>query len=181
MLYNVQVNIKIEPVEGDSRRYRYLFSLVKEYTGSAVPLQRSSVEVVKPTALLAQRNNSSKVADLAMNSHTFCKAFPWHFIMNEKLELLQMGEALFIILKWYAYIFIICFFLGRGFSKLYKLHMAEHGCEATTYFDFKRPKGLTMKFRDIARRTYTPFLIGLKSPPNISEFPAKVNIMSFDH
>nr|XP_014090710.2 head-specific guanylate cyclase [Bactrocera oleae] len=152
MLYNVQVNIKIEPVEGDSRRYRYLFSLVKEYTGSAVPLQRSSVEVVKPTALLAQRNNSSKVADLAMNSHTFCKAFPWHFIMNEKLELLQMG---------------------RGFSKLYKLHMAEHGCEATTYFDFKRPKGLTMKFRDIARRTYTPFLIGLKSPPNISEFPAK--------
>lgn len=97
MLYNVQVNIKIEPVEGDSRRYRYLFSLVKEYTGSAVPLQRSNVEMVKPTAMPPQRNNSSKAADLAMNSHTFCKAFPWHFIMNEKLELLQMGKVLLVV------------------------------------------------------------------------------------
>lgn len=67
------------------------------------------------------------------------------------------------------------FFKGRGFSKLYKPYMSEAGCHATTYFDFKRPKGLTLKFRDIVRRTCTPFLIALKSPPDAQEFTAKVS------
>lgn len=52
--------------------------------------------------------------------------------------------------------------------------MADYGCLATTYFDFKRPKGLNMKFRDIVRRTYTPFLIALKNPPDVQDFTAKV-------
>ncbi|XP_037947861.1 head-specific guanylate cyclase-like [Teleopsis dalmanni] len=140
MLYNVQVNIKIEPVESDARRYRYLFSTGRE--------SLKSNELIKAEP----RNNSSNAADMSMNSGTFCKAFPWHFIMNENLELVQ---------------------LGTGFSKLYKPYMGDYGCLAATYFDFKRPKGLTMKFRDIVRRTYTPFLIALKNPPNVKEFPAE--------
>uniref|UniRef100_A0A1I8N3V3 guanylate cyclase n=1 Tax=Musca domestica TaxID=7370 RepID=A0A1I8N3V3_MUSDO len=146
ILFNVQVNIKIEPVEGDNRRYRYLFSLAKD--GHAREMRVVSKSVEGPV----QRSNSTNASDLTMNSSTFCKAFPWHFIMNEDLELVQ---------------------LGRGFSKLYKPYMAEFGCHATTYFDFKRPKGLTLKFRDIVRRTCTPFLIALKSPPDVQEFTAK--------
>ncbi|XP_075149054.1 guanylate cyclase 1 soluble subunit alpha 2 [Haematobia irritans] len=146
ILFKVQVNIKIEPVEGDNRRYRYLFSLAKD--GHA----KETTVATKTDDLPAQRSNSTNAADLAMNSSTFCKAFPWHFIMNEDLELVQ---------------------LGRGFSKLYKPYMADAGCHATTYFDFKRPKGLTLKFRDIVRRTCTPFLIALKSPPDVAEFTAK--------
>ncbi|XP_023308742.1 head-specific guanylate cyclase [Lucilia cuprina] len=145
ILFNLQVNIKIEPVEGDCRRYRYLFSLAKD--GHA----RES-QVLKAEELPMQRSNSTSAADLSMNSSSFCKAFPWHFIMNEDLELVQ---------------------LGRGFSKLYKPFLADYGCLATTYFDFKRPKGLNMKFRDIVRRTYTPFLIALKNPPDVQEFTAK--------
>ncbi|XP_017131415.1 head-specific guanylate cyclase [Drosophila elegans] len=146
MLYKVDVNIKIEPVEGDARRYRYLFSLVKD--NSQTLLMGRPIKTIPETV---QRSNSSNASDLQMNSSSFCKMFPWHFIMNEQLELVQ---------------------LGRGFSKLYKPYMADFGCQASTYFDFKRPKGLTMKFRDIVRRTYTPFLIGLNNPPGAVDFPA---------
>ncbi|TMW53318.1 hypothetical protein DOY81_001618 [Sarcophaga bullata] len=146
ILFNVQVNIKIEPVEGDSRRYRYLFSLAKDGHGREGQIVKVSEDL--PT----QRSNSTNAADLSMNSSSFCKAFPWHFIMNEELELVQ---------------------LGRGFSKLYKPYLADYGSLATTYFDFKRPKGLTLKFREIVRRTYTPFLIALKNPPDVQEFTAK--------
>ncbi|KAM7360551.1 guanylate cyclase 1 soluble subunit alpha 2 [Cochliomyia hominivorax] len=146
MLFNVQVNIKIEPVEGDCRRYRYLFSLAKDGHAREAQVTKTSEE------LPIQRSNSTSAADLSMNSSSFCKAFPWHFIMNEELELVQ---------------------LGRGFSKLYKPYLADYGYLATTYFDFKRPKGLNVKFREIVRRTYTPFLIALKSPPDVQEFTAK--------
>ncbi|XP_052837069.1 head-specific guanylate cyclase [Drosophila gunungcola] len=146
MLYKVDVNIKIEPVEGDARRYRYLFSLVKDNSQTLL-----MGRPIKPIPETVQRSNSSNASDLQMNSSSFCKMFPWHFIMNEQLELVQ---------------------LGRGFSKLYKPYMADFGCQASTYFDFKRPKGLTMKFRDIVRRTYTPFLIGLNNPPGAVDFPA---------
>ncbi|XP_039490061.1 head-specific guanylate cyclase [Drosophila santomea] len=149
MLYKVDVNIKIEPVEGDARRYRYLFSLVKDNSQTMLMGRPTSVSKTIPETV--QRSNSSNASDLQMNSSSFCKMFPWHFIMNEQLELVQ---------------------LGRGFSKLYKPYMADFGCQATTYFDFKRPKGLPMKFRDIVRRTYTPFLIGLNNPPGAVDFPA---------
>ncbi|KAH8232533.1 hypothetical protein KR032_008794 [Drosophila birchii] len=149
MLYKVDVNIKIEPVEGDARRYRYLFSLVKDNAQTMLMGRPTLVSKTIPETV--QRSNSSNASDLQMNSSSFCKMFPWHFIMNEQLELVQ---------------------LGRGFSKLYKPYLADFGCQASTYFDFKRPKGLTMKFRDIVRRTYTPFLIGLNSPPGVSDFPA---------
>jgi len=148
MLYKVDVNIKIEPVEGDARRYRYLFSLVKD-SSQTLQMGRPIVDT-KPHETV-QRSNSANASDLQMNSSSFCKMFPWHFIMNEQLELVQ---------------------LGRGFSKLYRPYLADFGCQASTYFDFKRPKGLTMKFRDIVRRTYTPFLIGLNCPPGVSDFPA---------
>lgn len=88
MLFNVYVNIKIEPVEGDSRRYRYLFSLAKE-----VPAPRSLELIKQAPDAPTQRSNSTNAADLSMNSTTFCKAFPWHFIMNDQLDLVQLGKT----------------------------------------------------------------------------------------
>lgn len=48
--------------------------------------------------------------------------------------------------------------------------MSIFGKSASTYFHFKRPKGLSLEFREIVRRTYTPFLIELKSPPGRTDF-----------
>lgn len=75
ILYGVDVSVTIEPTEGDTKCYRYLFTQAG-----------AEVEEEVTTAPLAVAS-----ADLKMNPSTFCKAFPWHFFMNEKLELIQMG------------------------------------------------------------------------------------------
>lgn len=92
MLYNVNVNIKIEPVEGESRRYRYFFSLAPSTESTSVVEETIKESVVEPQRLHPKA--SSNPADLCMSSQTFCKAFPWHFIMNENLELVQLGKCI---------------------------------------------------------------------------------------
>lgn len=67
-------------------------------------------------------------------------------------------------------------FAGKGFTKLYKSSLQSHGRLATTYFRFKRPMGLSLKFREIVRRTNTPFLIALKAPAGKTDFSSEVNI-----
>lgn len=106
MLYNVNVNIKIEPVERESRRYRYFFSLASSSESTSVEEETLKESVVEHHRL--HPKPSSDAADLCMSSQTFCKAFPWHFIMNEKLELVQLGEFLkFKYIIFYSYFLFI--------------------------------------------------------------------------
>lgn len=169
-LYAVDVSIVIEPVEGDPNCYRYLFKSTTT-TGEAT----DEVGAQSPTAACsAEDSNAEQVTvaelnetgdtvaaavptavglpDLKMTPATFCKAFPWHFILNRALELVQMG---------------------KGFGKLYKTSLGTHGRLATTYFNFKRPLGLTVEFREIVRRSNTPFLIVLKPPPGRTDFTSQ--------
>lgn len=83
MLYDVDVSIVIEPVEGDPRRYRYLFT-----QPAADEIKRELVEGLEDVA----EEVATAKPDLKMNPATFCKAFPWHFVMNENLELVQIGK-----------------------------------------------------------------------------------------
>lgn len=83
MLYDVDVSIVIEPVEGDPRRYRYLF------TQPAVAQDEVSADEHEEEA-----ERDATKPDLKMNPATFCKAFPWHFVMNEDLELVQIGNCI---------------------------------------------------------------------------------------
>lgn len=86
MLYDVDVSIVIEPVEGDPRRYRYLFT---QPIGADVVKQEQ--EDVDDEELVTAK------PDLKMNPATFCKAFPWHFVMNQDLELVQIGLLILFI------------------------------------------------------------------------------------
>lgn len=140
ILYDVNASIVIEPIEGDAKCYRYLFTL---------PGDGSAKEVIDDLLPI-----SKTAADLKMSPATFCKAFPWHFIMNEDLEIIQMG---------------------KGFSKLFKSSLATHGRLATTYFKFKRPTGLTIKFREIVRRSNTPFMLSLRSVPGKHHYASEVS------
>lgn len=146
ILYNIEPEISMEPVEGDLKRYRYLFEFTTE-PDSDTEITKSKKEIV-----FNQKSISSVAKDLKMNPTTFCKAFPWHFIMNENLELVQMGT---------------------GFIKIYKSSINPSNRLAATFFRFKRPKGLSLKFREIVRRTNTPFLISLRAPPGRPDFCAK--------
>lgn len=157
-LYAVDVSIVIEEVEGDPNCYRYLF----KSTTADEPTESPAVEAINaekvPDAELDDGEDTASdevhsahiaVPDLKMTPATFCKAFPWHFVVNRSLELVQMG---------------------KGFGKLYKTSLGTHGRLATTYFNFKRPLGLTVEFREIVRRSNTPFLIVLKPPPGRIDF-----------
>lgn len=132
ILYDVDTSIVIEPIEGDPKCYRYLFTVPDQENEL-----RHTAEVIPdiPAAAI-------KSTELKMSPATFCKAFPWHFILNEDLEIIQMG---------------------KGFSKLFKNSLPAYGRLVTTYFQFKRPVGLTIKFREIIRRSNTPFMLSLKA------------------
>lgn len=54
------------------------------------------------------RKLSTNANDLQIGVASFCKAFPWHFIMDRKLELVQLGKFLynrFVYLLQKVYIF----------------------------------------------------------------------------
>lgn len=136
ILYDIDASIVIEPIEGDTKCYRYLFTLPEQDKEKQV-----IAEVEKDVPI-----SGVTATDLKMSPATFCKAFPWHFIMNEELEIVQMG---------------------KGFSKLFKSSLPTHGRLITTYVIFKRPTNLTIKFRDIIRRSNTPFVLSLKPLPGV--------------
>uniref|UniRef100_A0A182XBY3 guanylate cyclase n=1 Tax=Anopheles quadriannulatus TaxID=34691 RepID=A0A182XBY3_ANOQN len=145
LLFGCEPEIELEPLPGDTPRYRYLLR-VDEPAGRALE-RRGPADVV-----------SGDARDLKVSNQFFCDAFPWHFIMDEQLRLVQMGSA---------------------FSRLFKGHVggAAGGpagllC-ASTVFRFKRPRGLQLHFREIVRRTNTPFMISLRAPPGRPDFFAK--------
>nr|4GJ4_A Chain A, Soluble guanylyl cyclase alpha-1 subunit [Manduca sexta]4GJ4_B Chain B, Soluble guanylyl cyclase alpha-1 subunit [Manduca sexta]4GJ4_C Chain C, Soluble guanylyl cyclase alpha-1 subunit [Manduca sexta]4GJ4_D Chain D, Soluble guanylyl cyclase alpha-1 subunit [Manduca sexta] len=74
---------------------------------------------------------------------SFAKAFPWHFITDKRLELVQ---------------------LGAGFMRLFGTHLATHGSSLGTYFRLLRPRGVPLDFREILKRVNTPFMFALKMP-----------------
>lgn len=138
ILYNIDASIVIEPIDGDPKCYRYLFTLPDQ--------DKDQLKLTEVEHVVAAPISGLAATDLKMSPTTFCKAFPWHFIMNEDLEMIQMG---------------------KGFSKLIKGSLPAHGKLATTYFNFKRPTNLTIKFREIIRRSNTPFVLSLKSLPGV--------------
>lgn len=141
LLYDIEPKIEMELIDGAIQNYRYLFTSLAT-PGGAAEYQLETVG----------RITSNLSADLLMSNATFCKAFPWHFIVNENLELLQ---------------------LGTGFSRLFKPCLSIYGRSATTYFKFKRPHNLEIKFKEIVRRTNTTFLLSIKAPTGCAEFFAK--------
>lgn len=152
ILYDIDASIVIEPIEGDTKCYRYLFTIPEQKTPTALDALRKDIEVelTKPkkdaTTTTTPGSVTPTATDLKMSPTTFCKAFPWHFIMNVDLEIIQMG---------------------KGFSKLFKGSLPTHGRSASNYFNFKRPTNLTINFREIKRRSNTPFVLSLKSHPGV--------------
>lgn len=91
ILFRTPVTIKIEPVEDINYCYRYLFSATNNAINKQYSTEKNSLTQFNTSAT---RTNSLNVSDFSINSSTFCKAFPWHFIMNDQLQLFQMGMYL---------------------------------------------------------------------------------------
>lgn len=75
-----------------------LFHSNFRYEINAAPLNQISKEdncVVESEC--ATKASSTKVSDLKIGVASFCKAFPWHFVTDKRLELLQLGKLLIIL------------------------------------------------------------------------------------
>ncbi|KAF4526022.1 hypothetical protein B566_EDAN000815 [Ephemera danica] len=83
---------------------------------------------------------STSASDLHMSVETMCKAFPWHFILDRKLELTQ---------------------LGSGFMRLFGPHLPSLGRHVGTYFEFTRPR-VPLNFDAILQSANTPFLLVIR-------------------
>lgn len=96
---------------------------------------------------------STEATDLRMGVASFCKAFPWHFVVDRQLELVQ---------------------LGVGFMRIFGHHLNRLGREISTYFTFTRPCGITLTFHEILKRANTLFVLTLQRPQDVDKYPAEV-------
>lgn len=85
---------------------------------------------------------SSAPEDLGIGVSTLCKAFPWHFILDRDLDIIQ---------------------LGSGFSRMFGRGVKIIGVNYTRFFKIKKPKGIFSNFEDIIKRANTPFLLMILS------------------
>lgn len=98
---------------------------------------------------------SNEATDLRMGVAVFCKAFPWHFVVDRQLELVQ---------------------LGVGFMRIFGHHLNTLGKEISNYFAFTRPRGVTLTFHEILKRANTPFVLSLQKPQSADKFQAEVRV-----
>lgn len=110
-------------------------------------------DLVLPT--LPTTPPSTSAHDLQMGVGSFCKAFPWHFVMDNRMELVQ---------------------LGSGFMRLFGRYLGSHGAAVSTYFQFHRPKGIELSTGEIGKKANTTFVLAMKKPSGVEEFLAEVSV-----
>ncbi|XP_012526314.1 head-specific guanylate cyclase [Monomorium pharaonis] len=143
--YNDKADVYILPDPYNTKFFRYRIT-PERY--SEQPAVDDDCDVVSSTF----RPLSSEATDLRMGVASFCKAFPWHFVVDRQLELVQ---------------------LGVGFMKIFGHHLNRLGREISTYFVFTRPHGVTLTFHEILKRANTPFILTLQRPHDVDKYPAE--------
>ncbi|XP_049826042.1 head-specific guanylate cyclase [Aethina tumida] len=128
ILYDTDAEITVTREESDGIHYSY--KIERTYTSIDYFDQDQDCKTY-----------SDNVSDLRMGVATFCKAFPWHFIIDKKMELVQ---------------------LGSGFMRLFGPHLKDLGTSVSTYFEFKRPRNITLNFGEIIKRANTPFMLAIR-------------------
>ncbi|CAL7945205.1 unnamed protein product [Xylocopa violacea] len=106
----------------------------------------------KHSAASPFRPLSTKATDLRIGVASFCKAFPWHFVVDRKLDLVQ---------------------LGVGFVRIFGNYLNRLGREMSRYFVLTRPRGIILTFEEIHKRESSPFVLTLQKPPSVDKYPAE--------
>ncbi|XP_018573701.1 head-specific guanylate cyclase-like, partial [Anoplophora glabripennis] len=128
ILYSTDVDVAVTQSRKDGRSFRYIIQkIINEDCRSYCP------EII----------STPMTSKLEMSVPTFCKAFPWHFVLDRHLEFVQ---------------------LGYGFMRLFGRILPIHGTSVATYFEFSRPRSITLTFNDIIKTSNTPFLLTLRNP-----------------
>ncbi|XP_044749887.1 head-specific guanylate cyclase [Coccinella septempunctata] len=142
LLYETEADIEIGKNLQDDRTFRF------EIRPTNV---RDGHQIVRKTPSLASSSTSTRSDELQVDVATFCKAFPWHFVIDRRLDLVQ---------------------LGSGFMQLFGGLLAGQGRAVATYFDFRRPRSIVLSFADIVKRANTPFVLAIRKLSAAKAFPA---------
>lgn len=67
--------------------------------------------------------------------------------------------------------------LGSGFMRLFGQKLTTSGASVATYFEFHRPRSITLCFSEIIKRANTPFVLAIKELPGLTLQPAEVSII----
>ncbi|XP_034937594.1 head-specific guanylate cyclase [Chelonus insularis] len=144
--YNDKADVYILPDPYNIKFFRYRITPERyEHLGTTYD---DDLDVVTPISHML----STEAADLRMGVASFCKAFPWHFVVDRQLEIVQ---------------------LGVGFMRIFGHNLNKYGREISTYFVFIRPRGVTLTFHEILKRANTPFVLTLQKPPGTDKFLAE--------
>ncbi|KZC14382.1 PREDICTED: head-specific guanylate cyclase [Dufourea novaeangliae] len=147
--YNDNANVYILPDPYNTKFFRYRIT-PERYSEHLVV--HSEIDNNLDTVTSPFRPLSTEATDLHLGVAGFCKAFPWHFVVDRQLELVQ---------------------LGVGFMRIFGHHLNRLGREISTYFVFTRPRGVTLTFHEILKRANTPFVLTVQRPHGVDKYPAE--------
>lgn len=147
--YSDNANVYILPDPYNTKFFRYRIT-PERYSEHL--LVESEIDDNLDAVTSPFRPLSTEATDLRMGVASFCKAFPWHFVVDRQLELVQ---------------------LGVGFMRIFGQHLNRLGREISTYFAFIRPRGVTLTFHEILKRANTPFVLTLQRPQGVDKYPAE--------
>ncbi|KAK0165457.1 hypothetical protein PV328_003966 [Microctonus aethiopoides] len=145
--YNDKADVYILPDPYNTKFFRYRITPERYEQIGLTSDDDFDVVIPSSTHLL-----SKNAADLRMGVASFCKAFPWHFVVDRNLELVQ---------------------LGVGFMRIFGDNLNKYGREISTYFKLTRPRGVTLTFHEILKRANTPFVLTLQKPTGADKLPAE--------
>lgn len=143
--YNDKTDVYILPDPYNIKFFRYRITPERYAEHLAFD---DELDVTSPH--ICQLSNEAK--DLRIGVASFCKAFPWHFVVDRQLELVQ---------------------LGVGFMRIFGHYLNSIGRDISIYFIFTRPKGVTLTFHEILKRANTPFVLALQRPKSDDKFQAE--------
>ncbi|KAK1121793.1 hypothetical protein K0M31_010104, partial [Melipona bicolor] len=147
--YNDDAKVQILPDPYSNKFFRYRIT-PERYSEHVVVDPEIDDNLDTVTSLF--RPLSTEATDLRMGVASFCKAFPWHFVVDRQLELVQ---------------------LGVGFMRIFGHHLNRLGRGISTYFAFTRPRGVTLTFHEILKHANTPFVLALQRPQGVDKYPAE--------
>ncbi|XP_063229103.1 head-specific guanylate cyclase [Bacillus rossius redtenbacheri] len=88
---------------------------------------------------------STAPGDLPVDVASFCRAFPWHAVLDRELRVVQLGAALRRL-------------LGGGGSA------SPLGQPVARYLELRQPRGLELGFPAVLARANTPFVLAIRPP-----------------
>ncbi|XP_045480514.1 head-specific guanylate cyclase [Harmonia axyridis] len=138
LLYETETSIDFSRNPQDERTFRFEIKPINT-------TQKRQLPKKTPSPI------PSKSDELQVDVGTFCKAFPWHFVIDRKLEFVQ---------------------LGSGFMQLFGGYLAAQGTSVATYFEFHRPRNFSLSFTDIIKRANTPFVLAIRKLPAVKSLTA---------